>query len=467
MLTLIASAEVAVIGAGISGVVTAAHLLNAGLEVTVFERNKEAGGVWYAKLGFMMIEDPLSRYIQRLDPLKGSGQEIMKKFKNLIDWSWNMRRLDKTPDFVSHRIMNEYILDTSRKSGVHDATVFGAKVTNIEKVNEPSKWHVSWTELEDDESGKVEELEKEDLFDAVVVASGHYHAPRIPNITGLADIKRLWPSRVLHSKGYRRPDSYAGKNVLLIGGGVSSTDIARELGPVAKNIYQSTRNGPYDLTEKMLPDNGTRVAEIASFEITGPTDTEELLTAESHLPIKVHLKSTDQNTLIEEIDNVIVCTGYHFTLPFLRKFHEDDTDPTEASDTVLVTDGTQVHNLHKDIFYIPDPTLAFVGVPFYTATFTCFEFQAIALTEVFAGIARLPSGSNMREEYRAKIDEKGVGRNFHSLKGEEEGYVQELLDWINFFRGKVGLPLIPGYTETWHEAKKVQRKRIEQLFEGK
>jgi hypothetical protein len=49
------------------------------------------------------------------------------------------------------------------------------------------------------------------LFDAVVVASGHYHAPRIPNITGLADIKRLWPSRVLHSKGYRRPDSYAGK----------------------------------------------------------------------------------------------------------------------------------------------------------------------------------------------------------------------------------------------------------------
>jgi hypothetical protein len=129
--------------------------------------------------------------------------------------------------------MNEYIIDTSRKSGVHDATVFGAKVTNIEKVNEKSKWRVSWTELEDDEAVKVKEREKEDvsyfeenmlvlascgsrltlyqLFDAVVVASGHYHAPRIPDITGLADIKRLWPSRVLHSKGYRKPDSYAGK----------------------------------------------------------------------------------------------------------------------------------------------------------------------------------------------------------------------------------------------------------------
>jgi cation diffusion facilitator CzcD-associated flavoprotein CzcO len=40
--------RVAVIGAGISGVVAAAHLLAAGLEeVVVFERNKAAGGVWY------------------------------------------------------------------------------------------------------------------------------------------------------------------------------------------------------------------------------------------------------------------------------------------------------------------------------------------------------------------------------------------------------------------------------------
>jgi ACS family pantothenate transporter-like MFS transporter len=38
--------RVAVIGAGISGVVSAAHLLAAGKEVTVFERNHAAGGNW-------------------------------------------------------------------------------------------------------------------------------------------------------------------------------------------------------------------------------------------------------------------------------------------------------------------------------------------------------------------------------------------------------------------------------------
>ena len=38
--------RVAVIGAGISGVVTAGHLLAAGIHVTAFERNNATGGVW-------------------------------------------------------------------------------------------------------------------------------------------------------------------------------------------------------------------------------------------------------------------------------------------------------------------------------------------------------------------------------------------------------------------------------------
>lgn len=38
--------RVAIIGAGISGVVSAGHLLAAGLDVRVFERSKAAGGVW-------------------------------------------------------------------------------------------------------------------------------------------------------------------------------------------------------------------------------------------------------------------------------------------------------------------------------------------------------------------------------------------------------------------------------------
>lgn len=38
--------RVAIVGAGISGVVAGAHLGLAGLDATVFERNDAAGGVW-------------------------------------------------------------------------------------------------------------------------------------------------------------------------------------------------------------------------------------------------------------------------------------------------------------------------------------------------------------------------------------------------------------------------------------
>ena len=38
--------KVGIVGAGISGVVAGAHLKAAGIDVTIFERSAEAGGVW-------------------------------------------------------------------------------------------------------------------------------------------------------------------------------------------------------------------------------------------------------------------------------------------------------------------------------------------------------------------------------------------------------------------------------------
>jgi len=45
----------------------------------------------------------------------------------------------------------------------------------------------------------------------VVVASGHYHAPVIPDTPGLKEIKEKWPSRVWHSKNYRHPEIFKDK----------------------------------------------------------------------------------------------------------------------------------------------------------------------------------------------------------------------------------------------------------------
>jgi hypothetical protein len=122
--------------------------------------------------------------------------------------------------------------------------------------------------------------------------------------------------------------------------------------------------------------------------------------------------------------------------------------------------------LHQDIFYIPDPTLAFVGVSFYTATFTLFEFQAIAVAAFLSRTAQLPSLESMRAEYQERVNLKGYGRSFHSLKGEEEPYVQKIIEWVNSDREKQGLPLVQGHTDSWLEGKKAHVERLTLLFQG-
>jgi hypothetical protein len=284
-----------------------------------------------------------------------------------------------------------------------------------------------------------------------VVASGHYHACRVPAIPGLEELKAAFPSRVQHSKSYRHPQDFHGQNVLLIGAGVSSTDIAREIAPLANKIYQSSRNSDWDLPLTFLPVNAVRVAEISSF----------FLPPKSGGRGKVTL--TD-GTILEDVDRVVICTGYHISYPFLSHLHSDFTTPSAADEKILVTDGTMVHNLHRDIFYIPDPTLAFVGTSYYVATFTLFEFQAIAVAAVFSGKADLPEVDEMRREYGEKVASKGVGRGFHSLRSEELDYVNSIVEWVNEKgRGE----RVEGHDERWLEENKLRLIKIREMFEVK
>lgn len=239
--------------------------------------------------------------------------------------------------------------------------------------------------------------------------------------------------------------------MLLIGAGTSSFDIAREIGLVAKDVYQSARGGSFDLPIDFLTLDARRVAGVSHFRIEGGEAathyrTGQPMSEEQPIPFDVHLQD---GTILFSIHHVILCTGYHCTVPFLPHLHNDSLTPEEAPafPDILVTDGTQFHNLHKDIFYIPDPTVAFVGIPYYTATFTLFEFQAIAVAAVFAGYADLPSGADMRAEYEDRVARKGYGRGFHSLRDRDIEYADELLIWINAEGAKRGRDLVLGHTE--------------------
>ncbi|KAJ5178633.1 uncharacterized protein N7500_001332 [Penicillium coprophilum] len=465
--------RVAVIGAGISGVVTAGHLLAAGIQVTVFERNNAAGGVWlYDKRTPIEAQYPSPRpsasqeYVK--DERTGNERKILlhappgpcyESLTNNVSTPLLQTKLNAWPEgtahFVKHHVLKDYIQDTSNKAGVDDITKYGARVTRVYK--DGPTWTVHWCTLS--EGHDSVDKEESATFHSVIVASGHYHTPLVPNIRGLPKAKARWPERIFHSKSFRRSKGFEGRNVLLLGGGVSSLDIAKEISGTANHVYQSTRNGAFDLPESALPENSSRIAEVEAFECSTSTTSSDT----EHLPLTVHLKTGES---LHEIDTIIFCTGYQMALPFLDDYNDYSMSAIEANDRVLVTDGTQVHNLHQDIFYIPDPTLAFVGIPFYTATFSLFEFQAIAVTAFLSGIAQLPSTTSLRTEYENRVEKKGLGRSFHSLKDQEQVYVDELIGWVNTGRIERGLPLIEGHTETWIKERAALSERLKLLLAG-
>ena len=143
----------------------------------------------------------------------------------------------------------------------------------------------------------------------------------------------------------------------------------------------------------------------------------------------------------------------------------DSDQYTIGRDVLTTPSGTTVHNLYRDTFFIAKPSLAFVGTPYHIATFSLFDFQAQAVARVFAGVAELPSETQMQDSYRHKVRAKGLGRHFHSLRGEgeEERFVRELVEWVNrdLVRLGAGRDVYPmeGHTEEWHMADIARRER--------
>ncbi|KAH6625087.1 hypothetical protein B0J18DRAFT_202003 [Chaetomium sp. MPI-SDFR-AT-0129] len=543
------NSTVAVIGAGISGVCAAAHLLQQGLRVTVFERSSIAGGVWHYDL--RTAPDPpypnsvpsKGDHFYDYGYYRGSSHDVVSGVKGSgyvtpppegvragekegergqggggdvgheeeVDEVWDAAAetpfsdgevhfsppgpcyaglknnvpthlmtsaLETWPEgteaFINQRYIEEYVQKLAKNHGVDEATQFHTRVDDVRKTPDGRKWQIRSVSLEKRAEGDNEQqqqqqqqrqprlIERTALFDLVVVASGHYNMPRIPPTPGLDTWKKLYPDRIIHSKQYRSPDSYRGKNVLVIGASVSAMDICRELDGVAAHVTQSVRGGKFDLPASLLPESVVRVGAIAEF--THPQDlprTHSSNPLPPNAPIPGHVRLLDElqdtssssSSNIPPIHHVILATGYITSYPFLPHLHSDTSPAHTAAGTHLVVtaEGEMAHNLHRDIFYIPDPTLAFIGVPYYVATFSLFDFQAQALARVFAGKARLPDHAQMRAEYDRRVEEKGLGRGFHSLHapGLEVAYVQALVDWVNADGAAAGEPLMRAHGEEW------------------
>ena len=91
----------------------------------------------------------------------------------------------------------------------------------------------------------------------------------------------------------------------------------------------------------------------------------------------------------------------------------------------------------------------------------------MAVAAVLTGMAVLPTSEEMSNEYQLRLQKKGSGKMFHSLKDRDVEYVNELLDWVNRDGARLGAKPLEGHTKAWHAANVDRLEKMRQKMEDK
>jgi cation diffusion facilitator CzcD-associated flavoprotein CzcO len=314
--------------------------------------------------------------------------------------------------FPKHSTVLQYIIDYG--ADVQDLVQYSTQVTDVSPVDaSPSgAWNVKTLNIQTNEK-------QLDVYDAVIVANGHFIVPYIPSIPGISEWNQQHPGLITHSKYYRRPEEFAGKKVIVVGNSASGVDISSQILPFC------------------APPLLWSVQSASMFSPSPSTSKVELPPIAKFLPESRGVEFAD-GTVEEGIDAVVFATGYFYSLPFL-----ENVAPR------LIGDGTHVLNTYRHVFYAPRPTLSLLALNQRVIPFPIAEAQAAVVARIYSGRLPLPNLEKMREWERKTEEETGGGKNFHVMAFPKDGnYINDLGRWAeeaepredleNDGKGKIG-----------------------------
>lgn len=396
-----AAERVAVIGAGAGGICAARHLLERGIDVTVLELGSHVGGLW--------VYDNDNGRSPAYRSLHINSEARVTQYP---DFPFP----EGTPLFPSHEQVHAYLGAYANHHDVTPHIRFNCRVVAVE----PSPSHrPQWRVRLADGS--------EEVYDGVVVASGHQGVPSHPPFADRFD------GEYLHSQAYRVPEPFRDRDVLVVGTGNSALDIAADVCGVAASTTLCARSPVLIMPRMMFGVPTARVlgriekrwmpwrvrralrvlvAHVAHGRMeqwgfttpdrpTHPAGHPSIMSHIAYDRIKVRPAITSvEGTTIEfadgdrrEYDAVIAATGYEVDLPFL-------------SPDIVCTEDRRV-DLYKRVLAPGWPGLYFVG--FFNvsggANIRMMDVQARWVAALAAGDTAAPDEGTMRswiaEERRA------------------------------------------------------------------
>jgi trimethylamine monooxygenase len=382
--------RIAVIGAGPSGMAALRAFESAerkgaeSPEVVCFEKQADWGGLWnYTwRTGLDEFGEPVHGSMYRF--LWSNGPKECLEF---ADYGFEEHFGRPIPSYPPRAVLHDYIKGRLAKSGVREKIRFRSAVRSVNYDAGSGQFTVGVKDLANDRL-YVEP------FDHVIVASGHFSTPNMPEFPGF----EKFPGRVLHAHDFRDANEFVGKDILLVGSSYSAEDIGTQCFKYgAKSITFSYRTKPMGFD--------------------WPQGFEER-------PLLTHVQGRTaffKDGSSRDVDAIVLCTGYLHHFPFL------------AEDLRLKTNNRLYPlGLYKGVFWQTNPKLIYLGMQDQYFTFNMFDAQAWYARDVVLGRIALPDAEEMARDIAAwRAREEAVENPFHGIDFQAD-YMLDLLERTDY-----------------------------------
>ncbi|KAJ0357239.1 hypothetical protein COL154_010282 [Colletotrichum chrysophilum] len=408
--------HVAVIGTGMIGLVAMKNLIEQGLQVTAIEQNEFIGGNWHLSprkgqtTALPWTSFNTSKQTVRIAfhdfCLPAVGTNLRGHQCHYTDFPFPKDVPTHPPAKDVERYLEAYADNFDLKRHVQ----FSTKVTKIERDDDANKWTIYTRSTKSDTENAAEEQQ---IFDRIVIATGILNVPVNVNIKGIDKFE----GEAVHSRDFKEPNRYEGKNVLIMGVGATGVDTQSFLKKAnAKSIYLSHRGQYYlhpsfmsprklDGVEHRIPTFSNDLADnLRDGSVKAVTGVKEITGPKS-------VTLTD-GTVLDDIDAIVVCSGYHYDFSLI-KGAGNPTDPKKAPDNYKRINAAKYKDPHDTLprlyrGFISEQypeSLAVLGhFLIMGPPFVVYDLATMALSSLWSGQAPIPDQKEMARDINAHYD---------------------------------------------------------------
>ena len=325
-------------------------------EIVCYEKQENWGGLWnYSwRTGSDQYGDPIPNSMYRY--LWSNGPKECLEF---ADYSFDEHFNQPIPSFPPREVLYDYILGRAKKANIKKYIQFSTTVTRAK---------FNGNQFEVSVLNKRDNTITSDNYDYLIVASGHFSVPYIPEYQGM----KSFPGRILHGHDFRDAEEFRNKDVVVLGSSYSAEDIALQCYKYgAKSVTIGYRHNPMGFK---WPDGMKEVHYLDRLEVN------KAIFKDGH----------EQNA-----DAIILCSGYLHHFPFL-----------DESLKLKTTNRLYPPKLYKGVVWQDNHNLMYLGMQDQFHTFNMFDCQAWFARDVILGKIKMPTNEDIDNDINKWVSEE-------------------------------------------------------------